>query len=176
MRYTSTLLEPSTPYTTAYLTLGIVFFVFFIALLGLIFRTLMQNMKYLLQTKGTQILPQQQEERLKGYKVLFDEYDRKKRIQILYIPISMLQNLLYVSVIALLNIPLAQISLIWVLDTMFIIYLVVYQPLKERSVRIMTLLIELLSYGCITLAFILGLIDRFIDLDSTTLGEIGFVF
>ena len=40
----------------------------------------------------------------------------------------------------------------------------------------MTLLIELLTYGCVTLALIFGIIEHYVELDATTSDEMGFVF
>ena len=176
MRYASVLLEPPATYTWVSLGLGIFFFIFGLALFGLVTRVLIKNMKYLIETEGKGE-DSQQEERFKNWSVLFEDFNRKKRIQILYVPISMLRSLLFVMVPTLLAIsPITQITLIWILHTAFILYFIMCQPLKVRWLRLMTLLIELLLYGCITLSFILGIVDRFIDLDATTANEVGLVF
>ena len=176
MRYNSALLEPPTSSSMASLAIGIIFLLVFLTLLGLIFWILIKNMKYLVQVEGTPEDPEQ-EERLQKYEILFEDFKRNKRIQILFLPISLLKSLLFVAVIALMAFsPLTQIILNWILSTAFIAYFIIYQPLQVRWMRRMTLLIELLSYGCVALAFILGVIDRFVDLDATTLDEIGFVF
>ena len=176
MRYNSALLESPTTSSRISLAIGILFFLFYLALFGLITWILLKNMKYLVQTEGTQENPEQ-EERLQKYGILFDDFHRNKRMQILFLPISLIKSLLFVAVIALMAFsPVAQITLVWVLSTAFIVYFVVYQPLKVRWMRRMTFLIELLSYGCVTIAFILGVVDKAVELDATTLDEIGFVF
>ena len=176
MRYASVLLEPPTAYTWVSLGLGIFFFKFGLALFGLVTRVLIKNMKYLIETEGKGE-DSQQEERFKNWSVLFEDFNRKKRIQILYVPISMLRSFLFVMILALLAFsPITQITLTWILHTMFILYFIMCQPLKVRWLRLMTLLIELSSYGCITLSFILGVVDRFVDLDATTANEVGLVF
>ena len=176
MRYASALLEPSTTSTRASLALGIIFFLYFLILLGLMFRILVKNMKYLIHTGGTPGDPQQ-EERLKKYSVLIDDFNRKKRLQILFLPISLLKSFVFVAVLALMAFsPIAQITLLWGLSTAFVLYLIIYQPLKVKWMRNMTLLIELLTYGCVTLALIFGIIERCADLDAVTLDEMGFVF
>ena len=176
MKYASALLEPSTTSTQASLALGIMFFLFFLTLLGLVSSVLLKNMKFLIQPGGISPNPQQ-EERLKKYDVLIEDFHRKKRLQILFLPISLLKSFVFVAVLALMAFsPMAQIVVIWGLSTAFVLYLVISQPLKVRWMRIMTLLIELLTYGCVTLAFIFGLIERFADVDPTTSNEMGFVF
>ena len=72
--------------------------------------------------------------------------------------------------------PITQITLIWISHTAFILYFIICQPLKVRWMRLTTLIIELLSYGCVALSFIIGVIDRFAELDATTANEIGLVF
>ena len=176
MRYASALLEPSTTSTRASLALGIIFFLFFLTLLGVVSGLLLKNMKNLIHTEGAPG-DSQQEERLKRYSVLFEDFNRKKRAQILFLPISLLKSFLFVAIIALMAFsPMTQITLLWGLSTAFVLYLIMYQPLKVRWMRNMTLLIELLTYGCVTLAFIFGIIERCVDLDATTSDEMGFVF
>ena len=176
MKYASALLEPSTTSTQASLALGIMFFLFFLTLLGLVSSVLLKNMKFLIQSGGISPNPQQQE-RLKKYDVLIEDFHRKKRLQILFLPISLLKSFVFVAVLALMAFsPMAQIVVIWGLSTAFVLYLVISQPLKVRWMRIMTLLIELLTYGCVTLAFVFGLIERFADVDPRTSNEMGFVF
>ena len=176
MRYDSALLESSTSSSRASLAIGIIFFLFFLTLLVLIFWILIINMKYLIQSEGTPEDPDQ-EERLQKYEILFEDFKRDKRIQILFLPISLLKSLWFVAVIALMSFsPITQMILCWILSTAFIAYFIIYQPLKVRWMRRMTLFIELSSYGCVKLGFILGVVDRFVDLDPTTADEIGFVF
>ena len=175
MRYASALLEPQTSSTRASLALGIIFFLFFLALFAWVSIILIKNMKYLIQTG--EFTEDSQEERCKRYNVLFEDCNRKKRIQIFFVPISLLRGFLFVAVLALMTFsPITQITLSWIIHTAFIVYFIIYQPLKVRWMRIMTLLIEALAYGCVTLAFILGIIDQCIDLDATTANEIGFIF
>mgnify|MGYP000916808117 CR=1 FL=1 len=176
MKYNSALLEPSTASTRASLALGITFFIFFLTLLGLVSGVLLKNMKYLIHDGGTSGHPQQ-EKLLKKYEVLIEDFHRKKRLQILFLPISLLKSFVFVTVIGLMSFsPMAQAAVIWGLSTAFVLYLVIYQPLKVRWMRIMTLLIELLSYGCVTLTLIFGIIERYVDLDATTSDEMGLVF
>ena len=175
MRYASVLLEPPTTYTWVSLGLAIFFFILNFALFGVVTRVVIKNLKYLVQTggKGDHSQQEVEEERLKNYSVLFEDFNRKKRIQLLYVPISMLRSLLFVMILVLLTFyPLIQMILIWSLHTAFILYFILCQPLKVRWLRLMTLLLELLSYGCTTLGFIFG----FVDLDATTANEVGLVF
>ena len=114
---------------------------------------------------------------MKRYSVLINDFNCKKRLQILYLPVSLLKSFVFVAVLAFMAFsPMTQITLLWGLSTAFVLYLIIYQPLKERWMRITTLLIELLTYGCVTLAFIFGIIERCADLDAVTLDEMGFVF
>ena len=176
MKYASALLEPPTTSTQASLALGIIFFLFFLALLGVVSRILLKNMKYLVATEGTPEDPQQ-EERLKRYSILIEDFNRKKRAQILFLPISLLKSFLFVAVISLMAFsPMTQMALLWGLSTAFVLYLVIYQPLKVRWMRNMTLFIELLTYGCVTLGFVFGVIERVVDLDAVTLDEMGLIF
>ena len=176
MKYDSALLEPSTTSTRTSLALGIIFFIFFLTLLGFVSGVLLKNMKYLVHT-GRISRNIQQEERLKKYDVLIEDFHRNKRLQILFLPISLMKSFVFVAVLALMSFsPMAQIATIWGLSTAFVLYMVIYQPLKVRWMRIMTLIIELLTYGCVTLAFIFGIIERCVDLDATTSDEMGFVF
>ena len=176
MRYSSTLLEPPTVATRASLALGILFFLFFLALFGLVSTILLKNMKYLLQTADSSE-NSQREERIQRYQVLFEDVNRKKILQILFLPISLLKSLVSVAVLSLMTFsPMAQISIIWVLSTAFILYMMIYQPIREKRMRIITFLIELLSYGCVTLGLIFGIIERYVEVDATTAVEMGLLF
>ena len=176
MRYSSTLLEPPTVATRASLALGILFFLFFFALFVLISRILLKNMKYIIQTEESSE-NSQDDERIQRYEVLFEDFNRKKRIQILFLPISLLKSFVFVAVLALMPFsPMTQMTIIWVISTAFTFCMVIYKPIKEKWMRRMTLLLELLSYGCVTLGFIFGIIERCVEVDATTSDEMGFIF
>mgnify|MGYP003878022987 CR=1 FL=1 len=175
IRYSSVLVEPPTDYTQASLALGIIFFIFNLALLAWVSTVLIKNLKHLTQTEDDQ--NPAQEERLKNYQALFDDFNRQQRLQVLFIPLSLVRSLLVVATISLMAFsPIAQITLVWSANTAFILYMIIYRPLKVKWMRIMTLIIEILTYGCITLAFVLGIVDHFANIDATTRDEVGFVF
>ena len=175
MRYASSLLEPTSSATWSSMALGVVFFLFFLILFGLVSGLLLDNMKYLLCSEGAEDHPRLS--RLNRYKMLYSDYHRKNKMQILFTPILLLRSLLFVAVIVLMGFsPITQITLLWIIDTAFVLYLVVYQPLKERWIKIAKLIIEFLAYGCITLAFIIGIIDQSSNVDATTINGLGYAF
>ena len=175
IRYSSVLLEPPTYYTQVSLALGIIFFLFNLTLLAWVSTVLIKNLRHLIQTEDAQ--NPAQEEKLKNYQALFDDFNRQKRLQVLFIPISLVRSLLVVATISLMAFsPIAQITLVWSANTAFILYMILYRPLKVRWMRIITLIIEILTYGCITLSFILGIVDQYAEIDAITRDEVGFVF
>ena len=169
IRYSSTLNEPSTVYTSATLAIAIVFLCFYPLLGILITMVLWRQLQYLLNVKES-LRPSH----LKKYRCLFEDFECQKRIQILYVPISLARSLIMVMTVSLLcSYGSVQIILLWTTDLAFIVYLIVYHPLKERWVRRITLVIELLVFGCISMGFIFNFLD---GVDAVTLDELGFAF
>ena len=169
IRYYSELLEPSTFYTTATFVVAIIFLCFYLLLAAFITKMVWNQLQYVLGIKES-LRPLH----LKKYRGLFDDFECEKSAQVFYVPISLLRSIIFVMVVLLLC-PhgTIQIILIWVADLAFIVYLIVYHPLKEKWVRRITLVIEILVFGCNTLGFIFGFLE---EVDAVTLVELGFAF
>ena len=170
--FASSLLEPPTAAAKASLATGIIFLGLYFLFAGLLVKLVTSNMKYILKTEE-HLRPLH----LKRYQCIFEDFRCEKKIQLLYVPISLLRSLLLVLIIALMtSSPFAQITLFWTMNTGFLLYLLIYRPLKEKWMRIITSIIEVLTHSCITFGFIIGIIDQFTEIDATTRDEIGFVF
>ena len=129
-------------------------------------------MKYVVQT-DERLRPSH----LKRYQCLFEDFRDEKIVQLLYVPISWLRSLLLVLIITLMTFsPVTQMILFWTTNLVFLLYLLIYRPLKEKWMRILTLIIEVLIHSYITIGFIIGIVDPFADIDAVTRDEIGFVF
>lgn len=172
IRYSTSLVEPSTIETRTSLAIGIIFFLCYLVLLAFITRTLLTNMKHLLQKEEHSRPPH-----LKKYELLFEDLNCQKRIQLFYLPISLLRVWINAVIVALMSFsPITQIILYWLTNSAFIIYLILCRPLKEKLMRRMTLIIEILAYGCVLFAVILAIVTRYVDIDVVTLDEAGFLF
>ena len=172
IRFSSALLEPSTPSTRASLAVGSIFLGFYILLTISIYKVVSRNLKSVLRTEES-LFPKH----LKKYESLFFDFNNQKALQLLFVPLSLLRSFIFASVIALLGVsPIAQVVLFWSANTAFIIYYIKYKPLKERWVRIITLIIEILVHGCVTIGLIVGILGEFDAIDASTSEEIGFIF
>ena len=62
--------------------------------------------------------------------------------------------------------PVTQMIVFWTTNLVFLLYLLIYRPLKEKWMRILTLIIEVLIHSYITIGFIIGIVDPFADIDG----------
>ena len=168
LRNASTALENSTFFTNGTFTLAI-FFLTIYSLLKL-FLTLVV-MKYPFNAKETL-----QQTYSNKYSTLFDDFESTKRIQIFFVPLLLLRSIIYMLILSLVWVsPLAQMIVTWITFLAFIAYMIVYQPIKSKWQRRMTLWIELMAFGCMTIGFICSIVDLTGDPDASTLNEIGFI-
>ena len=169
IRYSTTLVESSTAYTALTLTAAIFFFCFYLMLEIFITKVIWKQLPHVLGVKES-LRPIH----LKRYRCLFEEYECQKRAQVFFVPLLLLRSIIFVMVLSLLC-PhgIAQTVLIWVTDLAFLIYSIIYKPLKGKWMMRITLLIEILVFGCVTLAFTFSVLG---DVDAVTLNELGFAF
>ena len=168
MRCASALDEPSTAATNGSLATGVIFFLLYLLLAGFLLKLVLSNLKHVLNTEE-HLRPSH----LKRYQCLFEDFRCEKKIQMLYVPISLLRSLLLVLIIDFMNFsPVTQIILFWTTN----LALLIYKPLKEKWMRIFTSIIEIMIHSCITIRLIIGIVDPFADIDAVTRDEIGFVF
>ena len=172
IRYSSTLLEPATSFTIATLGLACISLIFFLLLAAFIFKVILNGIKYVLKIKESLRPPA-----LKRYQCLFEDFENQKILQILCIPISLIRSLIFAGVISLLcTHGLTQLIFIWSADFCFILYMIIYHPLKNKWNMRITLAIEVFTFGCITLGLIFDILERVAVLDAITLDEVGFAF
>jgi len=170
--YSDSLLEPSDNFTKGSLVIAVLFLIFYVFLVASVFKVVLTNHHLVFQTKES-LRPLY----LKKYKNLFEDFDNNKKAQLLYVPFSLIRSVFFSTVAVLMtSYPFGQIMIVWSIDLVFIMYMIVYQPLKDRWIRRVTLAIELLTFGCMTLGLIYTIVDHFVDMDPITLDEIGFVF
>ena len=151
MRYASALDEPSTAATNGSLATGVIFFVLYLLLAGFLLKLVLSNLKYVLNTEED-LRPSH----LKRYQCLFEDFRCEKKIHVLYVLISLLRSLLLVLIIDFMSFsPVTQIILFWITNLAFLLYLLIYKPLKEKWMRIFTSIIEIMIYSCISIGFIL---------------------
>ena len=166
------IIEPSTSYTKGTLALAVLCFFVYLFFIAFAFYAVISNFKYLLKSEESL-----QPHRMKFYRNLFDDFNSKNKLQLLFVPLSMLRNLSYAMTLALLNSsPLTQIIIIWSVTAIFILYYIVKQPLKDKWTRRITLVSELFCFGCMTIGLIVGIIEKTVEIDPTTRNEIGFAF
>lgn len=72
--------------------------------------------------------------------------------------------------------PLAQITIIWSLTIVFILYMIIWWPLKEKWTSRLALAVEIFGFGCMTIGFVLGIVQNSTEIDPATRNEIGFTF
>ena len=172
IRYSSTLVETSTSATNASLAIAVTFLVVYLIFAIMVFKFIANNLKYLLRTEE-HLRPL----RLRRFRILFEDFDCQKSIRIFFVPISLVRSLILATTISLMaGYPILQLSLFWSANTAFILYLTVCQPLKEKWMRRMTFIMEVLVFGCVTFALILGIVENFTTIDPTTLDETGFLY
>ena len=172
INYYSTLIEPPTPYTHATLAIAIISLILYLSLMGFVFYAVISNFKYLINTKES-LWPTH----IKPYRNLFEDFDCENKLQLLFVPISMLKSLFYAMTLVFLPpYPIAQIAIIWGLSAAFIVYMIIKRPLKDKWTRIITLVVELFGFGCMSIGLVLPLIEKAAELDASTRDEIGFVF
>ena len=172
INYYSTVVEPHTPYTKATLAFAVITLLLYLSLMAFVFYAVISNLKYLLDTKES-LRPLH----IKPYRNLFEDFDCQSKLQLLFVPISMVKSLLYaMTLVFLTDSPIAQIIIIWGLSAAFIAYMIIKRPLKDKWTRIITLVVELFGFGCMSIGFVLSLIEKAVELDASTRDEIGFVF
>lgn len=172
INYYSTVVEPHTAYTKATLAIAVISLVLYLSLMGFVFYAVISNFKHFLNTKESL-----QPAHIKSYRNLFEDFGCQNKFQLLFVPISMLKSLLYgLTLVFLSPYPIAQITVIWVLSAAFIVHMIIKRPLKDRWTRIITLVVELFGFGCMTIGFVLPIVESAVELDASTRVEIGFVF
>ena len=172
IRYSNSLLEPPTFHTNGALVIGIVDLVFNLLLATYVCKVIFSNIHYVLQTKES-LRPLH----LKKYSNLFDDFDNNKRLQLLYVPLSLLRSFLFSTITALMNdYPFGQILSVWIITFVFILYMIIMRPLKDRWARRITIGVEIFAFGCMTFGLIFAIVAHFVEIDPTTLNEIGFAF
>ena len=173
MKYSMAIIEPSTSYTKGTLALAVLCFFVYLFFIAFAFYAVISNFKYLLKSEESL-----QPHRMKFYRNLFDDFNSKNKLQLLFVPLSMLRNLSYTMTLALLNSSsLTQmIIIIWSVTAIFIAYYIAKQPLKDKWTRRITLVSELFCFGCMTIGLIVGIIEKTVEIDPTTRNEIGFAF
>ena len=168
LRNASSALENSTFFTNGAFTLAVLFLTIYS--LVMLFLTFVV-MKYPLNAKEFV-----QQTYSKRYSTLFDDFENKKRLQIFFVPLLLLRSIIYMLTLSLAWVsPLAQMIVTWITFLAFTVYIIVYQPIKSKWQRRMTLWIELMAFGCITVGFICSIVDLTGDPDASTLNEIGFI-
>lgn len=172
IKYDSTLLEPESTETKGSLAAAVFCFIIMLGMTIKVFKLVLSNRKYILEMEEEDRPPH-----LKKFKCLFEDYNKNKLWQIMFIPISLIRCLIVSWVIALLcPYGTAQIVIFWVTDLAFIIYYIKFKPLQVRWLRIITLVIEVLTFGCISIGLLLDIIDRNTDPDPSALVGLGTVF
>ena len=171
-KYATTILEPPTYYTRGSLAIAVVFFIFNVGLFSFVLFVTRKNFKHILAAGDSADLPAH----LEAYKVLFEDFDNKKKLQILYTSFDMVRSFAYMMSIAVIPNPIAQMTLLWLFSLTFVIYMIKYRPLKEKWVRRITLLVEIFAFACLSIGLILSIMENHITLDSTTRIEIGVAF
>ena len=172
IQYSKSLVEPATYFTNGSLAIGTLFLTFYTLFAIFVSHVIFSNLRYLHQTKET-LRPLH----LKKYKTLFDDFDNEKKPQIMYVPFSLIRSIVYATVTALMSSsPFAQILIVWSINLIFIIYMIVYQPLKDKWTRRLTLCIELFAFGCMTFGLVFEIVDNYVEIDPQTLVEVGFAF
>ena len=172
IRYSSTLTEASTAATNASLAIAVIFLAIYVTLALMIFKILANNLPYLLRTEEY-LRPL----RLRRFRILFEDCDCEKVLRISFVPISLVRSFILAATIALMaDYPIPQISIFWSANAAFILYYIFCQPLKEKWILRMTLIIEVLAFGCVTFTLVLGIVERFVTIDPLTLDEVGFGF
>ena len=172
IRYYSEILDPATYFTKGALAIAITFLCFYSLLTLFVFKAVLSNLRYVVGIQEN-LWPLH----IKKYKSLFDDFECKGKIQVLFVPLSLIRGLIFSFVVALLTVsPVAQMTLLWCTQAAFVAYMIIFAPLKEKWGRRITLLMELMAFGSISFGFIIMIIERFGEVDATTLNETGFAF
>ena len=172
IRYSSALLEPSTPATNASLAISVFFLVTYLVFVLMVFKTMANNLKYILKTEE-HLRPL----RLRRFRILYEDCDCERSLRIFFVPISLVRSLILAATIALMaDYPLPQISIFWSVNAAFILYFIFCRPLKDKWMRRITFMIEVLAFGCVTFTLIFAIIGNSVTIDPTTLDEIGFLY
>ena len=172
IRYYSAILDPVTYFTKGTMAIAIIFLCFYSFLTLFVFKAVISNLKHVVGIKE-QLWPLH----IKKYISLFDDFECRRKIQVLFIPLSLTRGLVFSSVVALFSTsPEVQMILFWCTQTAFVAYMIIFAPLKDKWGRRITLLMELMAIGCMTFGFIMMIIGKFGNVDAVTLNETGFAF
>ena len=170
INYYSTLLDPPTSYTKATFVFAIICIIMLLLLTALVFYAVISNFKYVIKNS---LRPSH----TKPYQTLFNDFNNKNKWQLLFVPFSLVRSLVYAITITFLNsYPLAQIIIICSVTGIFVLYYIVKKPLKHKWTNRFTLVMELFGFGCMTIGVVLGLSDKYFEIDPTTRNEIGYAF
>ena len=172
IRYYSAIIDPATSYTRGALALAIICLVLFSFLTLFIFKVVFSNLENVVKMKEN-LWPSH----IKKYRILFDDFQNKRTLQMLFVPLSLIRSLALAFTVALLTFcPEAQIILLWCTQLSFILYMIISSPLKEKWPRIITLWMEIMLFGCITLGTIVMIMNKMTNVDPITLNEMGLSF
>ena len=172
IRYSSEILDPATSFTKGSLGIAIGFLFFYSLLTLFVFKAVVSNQKYVVGRQEN-LWPRH----IKKYKSLFDDFQCKGKMQVLFVPLSLIRGLIFSAAAGLLIVsPETQMILLWFTQTAFVAYMVIFAPLKNKWEGRLTLLRELMAFGSISFGLIIMIIERFGEVDATTLNETGFAF
>jgi hypothetical protein len=171
-KYATNILEPETYYTKGSLAIGTVSFISNLCLFIFVIFAIKRNFKHVLKAPDFSKLP----ECIEPYKVLFEDFDNKTKLQLLFTPIDIIRSFIYTLVIVVFPNSTAQMTLIWLLSLSFIIYMIRCQPLKKKLMSRITLLVELSAFACFTIGFVLAIIESNLVIDVDTRNDIGLAF
>ena len=172
MNYYSTVIEPATAYVKATLAWAVTCFVACLFLMAFVCYAVISNLKYLIGTEEDSW-----PSHIKYYRNLFEDFECKGRLQLLFVPFSMVRSIIYaLTIVFLTSFPLAQIIIIWTVSGLFILYFVVKQPLQDKWNRRLTLVVEVFGFGCMCIGFVIAIFENTAEIGSSTRDEIGFAF
>ena len=171
-KYATMILEPPTYYTRGSLAIAVVFFIFNVGLFSFVLFVTRKNFKHILAPGDSADLPPH----LEAYKVLFEDFNNKSRLQILYASLDMARSFIYMISIAVIPNAIAQMTLLSIFSLTFVLYMIICQPLKEKWIRRITLSVEIFAFACLSIGLALAIIANHATIDPATRIEIGTVF
>ena len=172
VRYFFDILDPATIFTNASLGIAIGILCCYSLLTFFVFKAVLSNLRYIVNIKEN-LWPQH----IRKYRGLFVDFECKRKMHVLFVPLSLIRCLIFSSTAGLLTTsPETQITLLWCTQGGFVAYMIIFAPLKDKWNRRITLFMELMAFGCMSFGFIIMIIEKFGNVDADTLNETGFTF
>ena len=172
IKHNSALLDPRTPHTEGSFGLAVFTLASYIILMAWAFWKVTSTAKYIINSTE-----EQWPRSARSFGFFYEELMTGKKIQLYYIPFTLLRGLLTAGVVATLTkYPMVQISIVWAITILFDFYLIKYTPLSKKWERRFTTIAEVFALCCVTIGEAVSIVCSQKDLDPSTLNEIGFVF